>query len=165
MPTAAARTVCYKYNEADHGARWLRADRGPWRLYCILRDGEWHTSSELHEAYNAAKPQWGEGLLAGWSWDGAKAQLVKRGFRIRSQAVPGRREYRHRLTHFPDGRAVKPEVSEEHLARASREVERRRDGLRDGRMVSRVALTHETAGSSPAPAAKLTRTAQGRLEW
>jgi len=128
----AIAAPCFDYDEADYGARWLQADRGPWRLYCILKDGKWHTSSELHAAYNAAKVEWGDGLLAGWSWDGAKAQLKKRGFRIESKRIVERREFRHRLTHYPDDRTVKPEPNPQLQAakeRTEREIAERSESL------------------------------------
>jgi len=144
----AIAAPCFDYDEADYGARWLQADRGPWRLYCILRDGKWHTSSELHAAYNAAKVEWGDGLLAGWSWDGAKAQLKKRGFRIESKRIVERREFRHRLTHYPDDRTVKPEPNPQ-LEAAKERTEAALAGMR--RRTERV--SHTTPSNSPEPLA------------
>ena len=128
-------------------AAWgMDPTKGPYRLYSILRDGEWHTSSELHAAYNRDAD-----VMMGWSWDGAKAQLVKKGFVIESERVEGRREYRHRLTHYPDGRALKPDQTPlaAAIARTYDEIERREAERSDGGAAN--TLAHDPPEPSQGP--------------
>ncbi len=152
-------TTALPATRADWG---MDPTKGPYRLYRILRDGEWHTSSELHAAYNAPRAEWGEGLLAGWAWDGAKAQLKRKGFRIEVQRVEGRIEFRHRLTHYPDGRRVKVDQAElaPLLERSATEVERREVALRGGSAGDPLpANLNPRTGPGAKPAAPLLATA------
>jgi hypothetical protein len=109
-----ARTI--RVDPRDHWARPGSKLRG---VLDVLWDGHWHTSSELHAAYNQGKPD-----NPAWTWDSAKAQLKakagERGGYLVSQSIPGRGESSHRLV-----RAEALEL-ERHLARSHRALAERR---------------------------------------
>ena len=98
----------------QEGDRWARRDTKKRRVYEVLKDGRWHSSSELDAAFRNYYPR------GGWCWDGAKAQLKatleRHGGTIKSESIEGRKESRHRMI-LPRQVALKP-----HLERTERLV-------------------------------------------
>ena len=85
--TQSPRTIA-----ADQLARLGTKKR---RVYELLSDLDWHSSSELDAAFRGWYPH------GGWCWDGAKAQLKatleRAGGTIESEKIDGRLESRHRM--------------------------------------------------------------------
>ena len=105
----------------SEGDRWARSGSKLRCVWEVLSDGQWHTGSELHEAYNRLNPY---GDKEAWSMPSAIAQLraklrekredVAVVGDIESERIEGRDEFRYRMV-LPRQAAVKP-----HLERTER---------------------------------------------
>jgi len=112
------------------GDKWARRGSKLRRVFNLLADGDWHTGSEIHAAYNAGNP---DPSTWGWEWQSCISQLRKK-LRdtekhggatgdIASRQIEGRDEFEYQMT-LPKQKQLKP-----HLDRTAADVQRRKEQL------------------------------------
>ena len=118
------------------------------RVYDLVLDRRWHTSSELDAAFRKHYPE------GGWCWDGAKAQLKatleRRGGTIVSENVTGRHESRHRMVLPEDAKLQRMLERSEAVRGGVAESDCRKPGLVEG-VASQLSVgtRDPEAGASP----------------
>jgi hypothetical protein len=105
-----------------HADQWAKPGSKKRRVYDLLLDRHWHTSSELDAAFRNDYPE------GGWCWDGAKAQLKatleRCGGTVISENISGRHESRHRMVLPGDAKLS------EMLERSEAQIAERRQAVR-----------------------------------
>jgi len=100
---------------------WAEGDTLLWRVCRVLIDGEWHTGTEIANAYRGEYGQ-------GWEWQSCVAQLRgklrPKGGDILGEPIKGRHEYRYRMI---DPRRVQ---LDKHLRRSQRIIQARKEQTR-----------------------------------